>query len=266
MDIPRDDVLLRLRPGIRDLVELVEGQSGLQVRFATLPVAAHVVATYGFDPHTNVATVSLASGWEDVDVAHEITHMQLELLEGFGVLAWRQGVQITPSLDAAMREIRTLPDDEVVHARLVAAGLKLDGEVLKPQVFDDRCKTVPNNLRAARSLRNDGMAHCDAFGFGDFYRASLFVQVQLIREKHAATLSAARLAVLDDFIECFRRSRPRQHRKATAILGLFGEHNVQTLDGHAEILCQLSRMEKVDEYMGLSSYRKQGGKYILPWP
>ena len=72
------------------LVTTIEDATGLQVRFARLPATSHVSAGYAFNPHNNAATISLAANWEDVDVAHELTHMQLELLDGYSVLAWRQ--------------------------------------------------------------------------------------------------------------------------------------------------------------------------------
>lgn len=266
MNVAREDIIARLRPSVEKQLTCVERQTGLQVRFSRLPTTSHVAATYTFNPHDNVATVGLASKWKDVDVAHELLHMQLELVEGFSVLAWRRNVAITDALNAAMQKLRTLPDDEVVHERLVAAGFQLDGEVLKPQIFDDRCKTVPKRLRSAYSLKNDGMAHLDPFEFGDYYRASLYVQVQLIRDKYSEMLFAERLTVLDDFLESFRRFRPRQHRKANRILQLFQEYNVQTIDGHSQILVQLTQLEKLVQDMGISSYSKQNGKYILPWP
>jgi len=67
----RSDVLAKLRPKVRDLLSDVESKTGLQVQFWPLH-GSHLFAQYTFDPHTNTSTVSLASGWEDVDVAHEL--------------------------------------------------------------------------------------------------------------------------------------------------------------------------------------------------
>lgn len=266
MDIARDDVIARLRPAVRDQLTLIEHTTGLKVRFARLPRTSPVDATYTFNPHENVPTVGLSTKWEDVDVAHELFHMQLELVDGYKVLAWRRNVRITDALDAATQVLRTLPDDEVVHACLLTAGFELDGEVLKHQLFDDRCITIPARLRSASSLKNDGMAHLDCFGFGDLNRARLFVQVQLIRDGYSDMLSAERLTVLDHFLDAFSISRPRQYRKAKRILRMFQEHDVQTIDGHAEILVELTALEKLNQYIGVSSYCQENKKYILPWP
>jgi len=266
MDISRDDVIEHLRPVVRDQLKLIEQTTGLKVRFVLLPGTSHVDATYTFNPHENLPTIGLATKWEDVDVAHELVHMQLELVDGYKVLAWRRNVKITGALDAAMRALRILPDDEVVHARLLASGFELDGEILKHQLFDDRCKTIPARLQSASSLKNDGMAHLDCFGFGDLYRAILFVQVQLIRDGYSYILSAERLTVLDHFLDAFSISRPRQYRKAKRILQMFQEHDVQTIYGHSEILVELTALEKVNQYMGVSSYYRENKNYILPWP
>jgi hypothetical protein len=133
-------------------------------------------------------------------------------------------------------------------------------------LFADRCVTVPTNLRAAKSLKNDGMAHQDKSGCGDLYRAMLFVQCQLIRTNPVHSLAKERLDALDDFLGTFRRCRPRQLRKAQTILGSFERHDVQSVAGHAAILRELATAEKVDQFMGLSAYRKQDGRYVLPWP
>lgn len=109
MEIARDDVLTRLRSSVGDLLASVEDATGLQVRFTRLPSTSHVVAKYAFNPHENSATVGLGTHWEDVDVAHELLHMQLELVESFKVLAWRRNVTPIHALDAAMRTLRMVP-------------------------------------------------------------------------------------------------------------------------------------------------------------
>jgi len=266
MDVTREVIISRLRPVVRDRLMSIENITGLKVRFVSLPRTSHINATYTFNPYENVPIVGLSDKWEDDDVAHELVHMQLELVDGYKVLAWRQNIKITDALEAAMKALRTLPDDEVVHSRLLSAGFELDGEVLKCQLFDDRCKIVPDRLRSASSLKNDGMAHLDSFGFGDLYRAILFVQVKLIRDGYSDILSTERLTVLDDFLNSFSISRPRQYRKAKCILQMFMENDVQTIDGHSENLVKLIEMEKINQYMGNSSYHQKNGKYILPFP
>ena len=193
-------------------------------------------------------------------------HVQLELVDGYSVLAWRHGIPQTPSVLAAMATIRTFPDDELVHSRLVADGFKLDGEVLKPQLFDDRCTKVPCYLREGKSLRHDGMGHLDTFGYGDLYRATLFVQARRVRDRYSDLLSSEPLALLDDFLNTFARFRPRQHRRALSILQLLKDYDVHTVDGHAMILAGLVTAENLGQFVGLSSYVKDNGRYHLPWP
>lgn len=259
-------LLARLRPTVKALIAELEAATDLHIRFVKLPISSEVLATYAFDPHSQIATIAVCDNAEDVDVAHELTHMRLELMETYKVLAWRSASSQTMEREATMRTIRNFIDDEVVHSRLVAAGFRLDGEVIRPKLFDDRCITIPNHLRAAKSLKNDGMAHQDKFGCGDLYRALLYVQCYFLRANYEEALTQERLDLLDDFVDTFRRFRPRQLRKAQSILSVFESHNVQSVEGHAEILRALAELEKVDQFMGISAYRKQNGMYVLPYP
>jgi hypothetical protein len=132
----RSDVIDNLDSRVVTILHEVESATDLQVQFQTL-TGSYVAAQYGFDPHSNTATVSLRSDWEDVDIAHELMHMKLELVEGFAVLAWRNDVSQTKAIEAAFGRVRGYVDDEVVHSRLVQEGFTLDGDVLKSQIFDD---------------------------------------------------------------------------------------------------------------------------------
>ena len=51
-----------------------------------------------------------------------------------------------------------------------------------------------------------------------------------------------------------------------AILELFRNNDVQTIENHARIIEQLAIMQKLDKVMGISRYRKENGKYVLPYP
>ena len=266
MELDRHQILLRLRPFVKAQIAEIEGATGLEIRFEDLPTSSEVLATYAFNPHANTATIAMRDGSEDVDFAHELLHMRLELIDGYNVLAWRSPEYQTPERYATMRTLRAFTDDEVVHNRLVAAGFRLDGEVIRPQLFTDRCVNVPKNLRAAKSLKNDGMSHQDRFGCGDLYRAMLFVQCHLLRTNYAEILTPERLELLDDFIVTFRRCRPRQFRKAQRILSTFETYDVQTVEGHSAILRELASLEKADQFMGLTAFKKQNGAYILPFP
>lgn len=126
----RDDVIGKLSRCIGTILNDIETTSKLQVEFKALD-KSYVVAQYNYNPHTSTATILLRSDWEDVDVAHELMHMKLELVEGFAVLAWRKGVSQTNAIESAFGHIRTYVDDEVVHLHLAKQGFVVDGEVLK---------------------------------------------------------------------------------------------------------------------------------------
>jgi len=139
----RSDVIGNLDSRVVPILDEVEAATDLQVQFQNL-TGTYVVAQYRFDPHSNTPTVFLRSDWVDVDVAHELMHMKLELVEGFAVLAWRSDVSRTNAIEAAFGRVRGYVDDEVVHSRLVQEGFTLDGEVLKSQIFDDIYTNIPS--------------------------------------------------------------------------------------------------------------------------
>jgi hypothetical protein len=262
----RDNIMSRLRPSVKNLLSKVEENTGLQVRFESLPSGSYVAAEYRFDPIRNTATVFLGDRWEDVDVAHELTHMELELVEGYHVLAWRRNVVSTSRVEIAFGRVRTYVDDEVVHARLVGDGYELEGEVLRPQLFDDVYTNVPRYLEEFRPRPEDGMAHLDSVGYGDLCRSSFLVQAELILESYGQDLSDDRLERVKHFIETFRAHRGQETAKADEILGLFKRYDVQSVEGHKQILLQWAGMEHLDQFVGISAYRCQAGRFILPWP
>jgi len=262
----RDNVIGRLRPSVKNLLSAIEGNTGLQVRFESLPRRSYVVAEYRFDPIHNTATVFLGDGGEDVDVAHELTHMKLELVEGYHVLAWRRNVVVTSRVETAFGRVRAYVDDEVVHARLVEDGYELEGEVLRHQLFDDVYTNVPRYLEQYHPRSEDGMTHLDSAGYGDLCRSSFLVQAELILESYGQDLSRDRLERVKHFIETFRAHRDQEAVKADEILGFFKRYDVQSVEGHKQILLQWAEMEHLDRFVGISAYRFQGGAFILPWP
>jgi len=262
----RSNIIQALRPAIGDLLSQAETKTGLEVIFELLPDTSHVVAEYRFDTSTSTPTVSLRSDWQDVDVAHEVIHMWLELVEGYYVLAWQRNVDRTQEIEAAFGRVRGYVDDEVVHARLIEHGLKLDGEVLKPQLFDDIYTRVPRYLNKLRPHRDDGMAHLDSFGYGELCRSSFLVRAELILQTYSEQLSGDRLKRVERFIEAFRTYRSSEANKADKVLTLFRSHDVQTISGHKEILWEWAKMEQLDRFVGPSSYRRENGKFRLPFP
>lgn len=263
--LDRESVLDRLDGPSKRLLEEVESRTGLRVVFAALPKRSFVVAQFGFDPATQVPTVSLRSGWKSHDAAHELMHMKLDLLEGFHVLAWRRGVDRSAKIEAAFGRIRSYVDDQVVHARLARMGYALDGEVLSPVMFDDLYTNVARFLEEGRDRPNDGMAHLDKEGWGDLCRASFLVQAELVSGLGEA-LPAGRREKTRRFIAAFRAHRGRESEKADRVLALFRENDVQTVEGHGRILKAWCEQEGLEAHVGLSAYVREGGKYRLPWP
>lgn len=266
MESDRQQLLNHLRPNIIAQIFEIETETDLHIRFMNLPISSEVLATYTFDPHSQIPTIAIRNNAKDVDIAHELMHMRLELIESYNVLAWRSSSGQTAEHKAIMRTIRTFVDDEVVHARLFTAGFLLDGEVIRPQLFNDRCINIIRNLRNSKTLKNDGMAHQDKYGCGDLYRAMLLVQCYLIRMNYHDILAKERLILMDDFVDTFRQFRPNQFEKAQRILSIFRSYDVHSVHGHAEILSKLAIMEEVNQFMGVSTYQKVDGKYILPFP
>ncbi|MCY3021365.1 MAG: hypothetical protein NTW87_20310 [Planctomycetota bacterium] len=264
--ITRAAVLAKLRPSVLKLLNEVESKTGLQAVFRPTAPGTYVVAQYFFDPRTNTPTISLGKGWEDVDVAHELTHMKMELLDGYRVLAWRRDVTHSKETEAAFGRVRCYVDDQVVHVLLARAGYKVDGEVLKPPLFDSIYTKVPRYLNENRPPRDDGMAHLDPLGHGDLCRAAFLVQAELLPKLFGETLPPERLKLAKEFAAAFRQHRPKEAEKADKILALFQKYDVMTLAGHESILKEWSEMEGLDRFVGISSYKRENGKYVLPWP
>jgi len=261
----RSDIISRLDPRVATALSGVEAASGLQVEFKPL-TNSDVVAQYWFDPHTNIPTVSLRSDWQDVDVAHEIMHMRLELIEGFSVLAWRQGVRQTAAIESAFGRVRGYVDDEVVHSCLAQQAFTLDGEVLKSQLFDGIYTKVPSYLSKMRPRPNDGMTHLDSIGYGELCRSSFLVQAELVRANYISVLSDSHRKKLLRFIDAFRTHRSPEAKKADEVLMLFRTNDVNTVLGHKRILESWAQIEGLNSFVGASTYARSGTFYVLPWP
>ena len=261
-------VLSKLRKQVEDSLLTLEQESGLKVEFESLPDSSDVVAQYSFTPAI-YPTIYLRSGWEDVDVAHELTHMRLELIEGYSVLAWRAGQKTLTSIERAFGRVRAYVDDEVVHARLARCSYQIDGEVLKPQLFDHVYKRVTSKLKKpGRAGFNDGMMFLDDIDYGGLCRSSFLVQARLILESYSEALRPDHLKRLKRFIEAFTTYLLPETNKADRILTFFRDHDVQSVDGHKWILLKWAQIEGLDQYVGASSYRRQesGHGYLLPCP
>jgi hypothetical protein len=267
-DVPlREAVTRRARPAVSRLLTELEGQAGLTVIFGALPTDSAVAACCSYDPFRNEPRIQLRRDWQDVDVAHELMHLRLDLLEGFSVLAWRRDVPHTEAVEAAFGRVQTYVKDEVVHARLIRAGLQLEGEVLRPPLFDDLYINAARDLEEGRSRAADGMAHLDKLGYGRLCRAAFLVQAELILQNYRGRLSARRVQQAERFIRAFRNQRAPEAVQADAVLVLFREHDVQAPSGQREILRRWAAMESLDKFVGVSAYRKTPrGNYVLPFP
>ena len=264
----RDSIVSRLREVIKDLLDKLEKNTHLTVKFRPLDRKFGVVAQYNFQ-QPNRPVISLRNDWEDVDVAHELIHMKLELVEGYSVLAWRKKVPRDESVEKAFGLIRSYVDDIIVFQRLFQMGLKIDGEVIKHQFFDDICTRVPKYLKEGRSLRNDGMAHFDHFAggrYGDLRRSAFLVHAELFAKSYGDKLSKEHNRSLKDFISTFRRFRRDQAVKADTVLGYFKEHNVLKIEDHRNILSKWAALENISSWVGVSTYVRRGGGFVLPFP
>jgi len=266
--IGRDAVVRRLRGSVRELLEEVEEKTGLSVEFRRLDRRFGVVAQYRFE-QPGRPVVELRGDWADEDVAHELMHCRLELVEGYSVLAWRKGVARKKAVEMGFGLIRSYTDDMLVFDRLGRMGLKVDGEVIKRQLFEDVCTKVPRYLRAGRPLKDDGMAHLDKIAggrYGGLRRCTFLVQVELVLERYGEKLSRGHRRAAEDFVSTFRKYRKEQAEKADEVLELFRNNNINDVKGHAKILSGWARLEGLDEWVGLSRYVRRAGGFVLPYP
>ncbi|MHC4741003.1 MAG: hypothetical protein ACYS8Z_03780 [Planctomycetota bacterium] len=263
-----DEVAEKLRLPITNLLESLEEKTRLKVEFRRLKSNFGVVAQYSFE-QPDRPVVHLRKDWEDVDVAHELMHMQLELVDAYTVLAWRKNVPRESVPEAAFGLIRSYTDDMLVFDRLARMGLKIDGEVIKRQFFDDICTKVPRYLRAGRPPKYDGMAHLDNVAEGkyaDLRRSSFLVQAELFQKNYGNKLSDEHKYLLADFIETFRKHRPKQAERADKVLQLFDQCNIEETRCHAEILTGWAALEQLDKIVGVSRYVRKGSGFLLPFP
>lgn len=255
------------RPAISNLLVETENRVGRKMVFVAAPVSEPVAARCLYDVERHEPRIFLRPGWRDVEVAHEAMHMRLDLVEGFGMLAWRRDVKPTDAVLAAFGRVQTYVKDEVVHARLVKMGLKMDGEVFRPTLFDSVYRNATRYMEEGRDRPNDGMAHLDKLGYGVLCRVCFLVQAELLLKNYREKLSPGHGALAAMFIRTFRAQRPAESARADKILELFRKNDVQTPAGHDEILRAWAKMEDLDKFVGVTWYRKdQESHYTLPFP
>ncbi len=255
------------RPAISNLLVETENLGGRKMVFVAAEEGESVVARCPYDVERQEPRIFLRQGWLDVDVAHEAMHMRLDLVEGFGMLAWRRDVRHADAVLAAFGRVQTYVKDEVVHARLVKMGLKVDGEVIRPNLFDSIYRNATRYMEEGRDRPNDGMAHLDKLGYGVLCRVCFLVQAELLLNNYRDKLSPGRIALVEKFICTFRAQRPAESARADKILELFRRNDVQTPAGHDEILRAWAKVEGLVKFVGVTCYRKeQESHYTLPFP
>ena len=257
----------RARPAVSKLLLETENLVGRKIVFAAVGADEPVVACCIYDVERQEPMIFLRDGWLDVDVAHEVLHLRLDLVEGFGMLAWRRDVARTDAVLAAFGRVQTYVKDEVVHARLAKMGLKLDGEVFRPALFDSVYTDATRYLEEGRDRPNDGMAHLDKLGYGVLCRVCFLLQAELILKNYRDKLAPERVALVEKFIRTFRGHLPEESAGVDKLLKLFKQNDVQTRGGHDEILRAWAKMEDLDKFVGVARYRKdQNSKFTLPFP
>jgi len=254
------------RQSISELLQRIQQATQLEVRFTTLPSDAGVYAQYYFDPHNQIPTIRLSNAATDVDVAHELIHMELELVDGFAVPGWKHGVDRFNGAERAFGLVRSYVDDEVVHKRLIDLELTFDGDIIRPPFFEDLCTTVPVQLNRGLARALDGMTHMDGIGHGHLRRVAFLIQAELIRNSYSDLLTEDHYKRLVLFVDSFRNWRRPESLLADVVLQWFSDFDVLSVDGHYEILSRWLEFEGLLGYVGTSRYEKTDGKYLLPWP
>ena len=265
MILGRASVLDKLREQVKKTLLALEQNTGLRIEFESLPDSNAVVAEYAFTPPDR-PKIRLRSDSEDVDVAHELMHMELELIEGYYVLAWRRNSKRSNDVERAFGRIRSYTDDEVVHARLIKEfGFKVDGQVIKPQLFK-RYARAKSKLKKGRARYDDEMTALDDTEYGDLCRCAFLLQARLIQESYYRELEPQHLKRLKGFVDAFETHLDKETAKANRVYALFGEYDVQSVEGHARILQKWAQMEGLDRFVGVTSYQRRGTRFSLPYP
>lgn len=263
----RADFLRLARPSVSNILTDTEQKIGTPVVFVKLPDNDAVSARFIYDTATFEPRILLRKGWDDAEVAHELQHARMDLVDRLPMLAWRRGVARTPEIEAAFGRLQTYVKDEIVHARLAETELAFDGEVIRANLFDNVYEKVTRHLEAGRDHANDGMAHLDKSGHGTLVRVCFLLQAELLLKNHRARLPARRIEQTEKFIRAFRAHRKPEAAVADAVLELFRTHDVNTPEGHREILVRWTKLATLEKFVGPSSYaRRPDGRYTLPFP
>lgn len=262
----RDQCLGQCRPQVRRFYATIEKGIGQPMVFLQLPDNAQNNASCIYDTAKGEARISVRRDVREYEIAHELTHFQIDLVDRFSTLAWRRGAVRDPAIDAAFSRIKTYVDDDIVHRRLVKMGFRPDVEVLNPLLFDSLYAPAAELLEKGAPRERDGLGHLDKFGRGTLCRAAFLVQAEQILAQYGKRLSADHRAKTERFIRAVRAHRPEEAAVADQVLTLFAKHEVNTDAGHQAILEGWIKLEKLDSVLGISRFEPRDGRLILPWP
>jgi hypothetical protein len=258
-------ILSRLREQVKGFLSTLEECTGLEIQFEALPQSNECMSEYRFII-PDKPRIGLRADWEDVDVAHELMHMKLELVEGYSVLAWRRNCVCSDSVQRAFGRIRNYTDDEVVHARLGREfGFKVDGQVVRSQLFEKYAK-AKSKLKKGRARYDDEMTALDDTEYGELCRSAFLLQAYLIQESYHKELEPPHLKRLKGFIDTFETYLDKEAAKAKGVYALFRVHDVQSVEGHKQILQKWAQMEGLDRFVGITSYQRCETQFSLPYP
>ncbi len=169
-------------------------------------------------------------------------------------------------MQRAFGRIRNYTDDEVVHARLIREfGFQVDGQVIKPQLFE-KYAGVKNKLKKERARRGDEMTALDDTVYGELCRSAFLLQALLIQDSHCQKLESQHQKQLKGFIKEFETWLDQETAKARRVYQLFKTYDVQSIEGHRQILQEWAKMEGLDQFVGVSSYQRSGAQFTFPYP
>ncbi len=244
------------------LLRQFEKTTGMPVKFRPLGGTELYRATNIVDVHRQAGDVHLRHDWQAVDVAHEITHLVMDVCEGFGVLAFRKGPP-PPRIQQVCTLMKGYVSDEVVHVRLPDMGFRFGGEVIDASLFQ-RLEDWAREMETVGSFEGGSMARWDRMDLGDLKRAALYLQARLLVDRHAARLRKADRRRVARFVSACNVQQPRVAARAAKVLDLFQAHDVYELRGHGEITMGWVGLEGLDEWFGMSHYVRGGdGRYSL---
>lgn len=265
MELDRNTILTKLsRQEVKALLGKIEEKTKLQVEFENLPADCKVPAQYEFQ-RLDKPVVYLRQNWDDALVAHELMHMNIELLDGYSFLGWDDDEQPPERVKKAVNVIRNHVDDVVVEKRLFQMKFKVDGEIIRPSYFDERCKCIAAALRNEHPREYDFMTALDKYDYGELYRSAWLVQAELYLRLYRSEITEKHGELIDGFITAFRKCRLKETSRANKVLDYFNQHDVQTVDGHREILRKWAILEKLNGLIRIKKYvRTSRGYEELP--